>query len=124
MRKSAKILTAVAVAGLTFAGGSAFTASNTQASAATVGYGTTTVSGATVNSLKYNLDQSGANITSVALILEGDTTTSKVAMNFNAGTSFDCSTTDVAGVATTTYSCTPAAPLSTDSLTSTAVIVN
>jgi hypothetical protein len=128
MRKSAKIITALSVAGLAVAAGSAFTASNTFATDATapLGYGTTVVSGAVVNSLAYNLDAPGANVVSATLKLAGDTTLSTVKMNFNGGTAFDC-TIPVAweiGDPSTIYTCTPLAPLSASTLTSTGVVVN
>lgn len=129
MRTSTKIFGAVAVAGVVAASGGAFTASNTFASGATApltGYATTTVTGGTVNSLKYNLDSSGANIASVALVLANDTTTSAVSMNFNGGTSFSCGTGTATTTApiTTSYTCTPAAAESTSGLTSTGVVIN
>ena len=129
MRKSAKVLSAVAVAGLAFAGSTAYTAGNTFASGATApltGYATTTVSGATVNSLDYNLNAAGDQISSVTLVLANDTTTSSVSMNFNGGTSFGCGTGTMSGTTTiiTTYTCTPATAQSTSALTSTGVVVN
>jgi hypothetical protein len=129
MRKSAKLITALSVAGLAVAAGSAFTAGNTFATDATApltGYGTTTVSGATVNSLEYNLDGPGANVVTATLALAGDTTLSTVKMNFNNGTAFAC-TIPVAweiGDPSTIYTCTPLAPLSASTLTSTGVVVN
>ncbi|KRE74474.1 hypothetical protein [Arthrobacter sp. Soil762] len=127
MRKSAKIITALSVAGLAVAAGSAFTNSNTFASGATkplTGYATTTVSGATVNSLQYNLNAVGDSIDSATLVLAGDTSTSTVKMNYNGGTSFACGTGTVSGTTTiiTTYTCTQTQ--STSGLTSTGVVVN
>lgn len=129
MRTSAKVLSAVAVAGVALAGSTAYTAGNTFASGATApltGYATTTVSGATVNSLDYNLNAAGDEISSVTLVLATDTSTSTVAMNFNGGTSFGCGTGTVSGTTTiiTTYTCSPSAAQSTSALTSTGVVVN
>lgn len=126
MRKSAKIITALSVAGLAAAAGSAFTAGNTFAPGALTpltGYATTTVSGATVNSLQYNLNGSGDTIDSATLVLAGDTSTSTVEMNYNDGASFACGTGTVDEIAnTTTYTCTQSQ--STAGLTSTGIVVN
>lgn len=125
-----RLVGAVAVAGMAAAGGSAFTNSNTFASGSTkplTGYATTTVSGGTINSLAYNLDAAGANVTSVALVLANNTTTSAVSLNFNGGTSFSCGTGTASGTTapiTTSYTCTPATAQSTSGLTSTGVVIN
>ncbi|HKU11693.1 MAG TPA: hypothetical protein VJQ61_10785 [Sinomonas sp.] len=130
MRRSTKLATAVAIAGLAFAGVSAFTANNTFDSGSTVpktGYGSTTVTGATVKSLAYNLDATGANVTSATLVLDGDTSASNVSLSYNGGSSFACGTGTVStGTVTTTYTCTTpsGSPQTTSGLTSTAVIVN
>jgi hypothetical protein len=128
-RKPTKLITAAAFAGLAVAGSTAFTAGNTFASRSTkplTGYSTTTVSGATVNSLMYNLDSAGANVVSVALVLANDTTQSSVSLNFNGGASFTCGTGTATTVApiTTSYTCTPLASQPTSGLTSTGVVVN
>lgn len=128
MRKSAKILVALGAGGLALAAGSAFTNSNSMPSAPTVGYGTTTVSGATVDSLAYNLDPTGADVASVALVLAGDTTGSSVSLSYNGGNSFTCGTgsATTTGTITTSYTClTPSGTTqATSGLTSTAVVVN
>ncbi len=129
MRNSTKIAGAAGIAAVVAAGDGAFTASNTFASGATApltGYATTTVSGGTVNSLRYNLDAAGANVISVALVLANNTTASAVSMNFNGGAAFSCgagAATIIAPI-TTSYTCTPAAPQSTATLTSTGVVIN
>lgn len=128
MRRSTKIATAAGLAGLAVAGISAFTASNTFDAGATVpstGYGSTTVTGASVKSLAYNLDATGANVTSATLVLDGDTHTSNVSLSYNGGNSFACGTGTVS-TGTTTYTCTTpsGSPQTTSGLTSAAVIVN
>ncbi|MFJ5860986.1 hypothetical protein ACIQCM_06165 [Pseudarthrobacter sp. NPDC092439] len=126
MRKAAKIVTALSVAGLAVAAGSAFTAGNTFAEgsmAPLTGYATTSVTGATVNSLQYNLNGAGDTINSATLVLAGDTSSSTVKMNYNGGTSFACGTGTVDATAnTTTYTCTQTQ--STAGLTSTGVVVS
>lgn len=126
MRNSAKLIAALSVAGLAVAAGSAFTAGNTFASGSTVplGYSTTTVSGATVNSLDYNLNAGGNEINSATLVLNGNTVTSTVQMGFNDGSLFGCVAGSDVDVSTTVYTCTPAAPLSTTALVDTVIVVS
>jgi hypothetical protein len=66
MRTSIKFLGALAVAGLVAAGGSAYTASNTVA-ASVAGYGTNTVTGASVLTAHHNLAPDGVTILSTDL---------------------------------------------------------
>jgi len=131
MRKSTKLFGALAVAGLVAAGGSAFTNSNTFASGATApltGYGSTSVSGGTIDSLKYNLNAAGDNVDTVTLVLATDTTTSSVAIGFNGGATTSCGTGTYDSVAaTTSYTCNNGGSnfvQTTSGLTSTAVVIN
>jgi hypothetical protein len=125
MRNPARIaLTAAAIAAVA-AGGSAFTASNTQAASQVVGYGSTTISGATVNSMAYNLNSPGDNVDSVTLVLAGDTTGSAVSIGFNGGALTSCGTGTFS--TNTTYTCDNGGSSfsrSTAGLTSTSVVVN
>lgn len=126
MRVNTRILGALAVAGAVAAGGSAFTNSNTQAASQVVGYGTTTISGATVSSMDYNLNAAGDNVNSLTLVLAGDTTGSAVSVGFNGGATTSCGTGTFAAGATT-YTCDNGGgnfTRSTAGLTSTAVVVN
>lgn len=95
MRKSSnkRVLGALAVAGLAVvASGTAFTASNTGMPATdTVGYGATTVSGATVNSLDYVYNTAKSTVTGVTLVLAGDTTADTVQLAFNDAAPTTCS---------------------------------
>lgn len=125
MRKSARTVLVVAGIAAFAAGGSAFTASNTQATTQVVGYGSTTISGATVNSMAYNLNPAGDNVNSVTLVLAGDTTGSAVSIGFNGGTLTSCGTGAFTTV--TTYTCDNGGASfvrSTSGLNSTAVVVN
>ena len=129
MRKSSKLIAAVAVAGLAAAGGSAFTAGNTAPTTQTVGYSATSVSGGTVNSLKYNLSTAGDNVNTVTLVLANNTTASAVSLGFNGGATTSCGAGTATTVApiTTTYTCNNAGAnfvQSTSGLTSTAVVIN
>lgn len=122
-RRGGLLLAAVALTALM--GGSAFTASNTQAATDVVGYGETTVSGAVVNSLTYNLNAAGDNVDTVELVLDGDTTGSAVAIGFNGGATTSCGTGTFTTV--TTYTCDDGGAnfvQSTSGLTKTAVVVN
>lgn len=126
MRSNTRILAAVAVAAAVAASGSAFTNSNTQAASQVVGYGSTTISGATVSSMVYNLNGPGDNVNSVTLVLAGDTTASAVSIGFNGGATTSCGTGTFATSATT-YTCNNGGSSfvrSTAGLTSTAVVVN
>jgi hypothetical protein len=119
-------LVVAALAAITMMGGSAFTASNTMTAADTVvGYGETTITGATVTSLGYTLSDDGSNIDSVELVLSGDTTGSSVEIGFNDGTTSSCGAgsfeTD------TSYTCSDAANFTSNpasDLSKTAVVVS
>jgi hypothetical protein len=125
MRKSSKLIGALAIAGIAAAGGTAFTAGNTQAATQVVGYGSTTVSGASVSSMQYDLNPAGDNVDRVILVLAGNTTSSAVSIGFNGGATTSCGTGTFTTV--TTYTCdNGGAPfvLLTADLDSTAVVVN
>ncbi|MDQ1679238.1 MAG: hypothetical protein QOI42_97 [Frankiaceae bacterium] len=131
MRKSARTVLAIAGIAVFAAGGSAFTASNsfdTGATAPLTGYGSTTVSGATIKTLSYTLNAGGDNVDSVSLVLDGNTTGSTVSIGFNGGAVTPCGTGDNTTDATVTaYICKNGASnfvRSTLGLTSTAVVVN
>jgi hypothetical protein len=125
MHKHARFIFAAASIAALAAGGSAFTASNTQPASQVVGYGSTTISGATVSSMAYNLNSAGDNVNSVTLVLAGDTTGSVVSIGFNGGALTSCGTGTVA--TDTTYTCDNGGSnfaRTTAGLTSTAVVVN
>ena len=129
MRHMKILLGAALVCGVLAAGGAAFTDSNTQPATHTLGYGTTTVSGATVVSLNYNLDATGANINTITLVLSGNTSSSNVSIAFNTGNSTACTLVDynTTNVGDTTYTCDNSGSNfvePTSSLTATHVIVN
>lgn len=127
MSRRTKIFAGTILVAAVAAGGSAFTASNTVPNK-TVGYGTNTVSGATVSSIGYNTNAAGSNIDSVSLVLAGDTTGSAVSIGFNGGATTSCGTgTYNAGTSKTSYTCDnggSAFVQSTSGLTSTSVLVN
>ncbi|HZJ05765.1 MAG TPA: hypothetical protein VFD59_09875 [Nocardioidaceae bacterium] len=128
MRNPTKFLGALAVAGIVAVGGTAFTASNTGMPATdTLGYGATTVSGATVNSLTYNYNTAQSSIDSVTLVLDDDTTLAAVTLGFNDAAPVTCGTGTYVPVTTTetTYTCAGANfPQSVSTLTKTAVVVD
>ena len=82
-RTTKKIVVAVAAVAALAAGGAAFTASNT-VPATTAGYGTSTVTGATVKSIQYTLNGPKTTITGADLVFDGDLT-SPVLQNVEAG---------------------------------------
>jgi hypothetical protein len=131
MRKSARTVLAIAGIAVFAGGGSAFTASNsfdTGATAPLTGYGTTTVTGATIKTLSYTLNAAGNNVDSVSLVLHGDTTGSTVSIGFNGNAVTPCGTGDNTTDATVTaYVCKNGASnfaQPTTTLASTAVVVN
>lgn len=107
MRMNRKLLGALAVAGILAAGGPAFTASNSlPASTVTKGYGSQTITGVTASSVTYNTNTAGDTITSVGLVLTGDTTANTIKIAFNDAAPATCSGTGSYISPSTTYSCT------------------
>ena len=106
MRNPTKLAGALALAGVLAAGGSAFTAGNTLPAESVVkGYGSQTISGVTASSISYNTNTSGDTVTSVGLVLTGDTTAKVIQIAFNDAAPATCSGTGVFAT-NTTYSCT------------------
>ena len=119
-----RIFAALGVAGLVAAGSSALTAGIT-VPADDVGYGSATISGATIVSLVYNLNATGDNVDSITLVLSGDTSASVASIGFNGGAVVACQAG--AFVVNTTYTCDNATAnyvRATAGLTSTEVVVN
>jgi Cu/Zn superoxide dismutase len=96
-----KALVAAGTIAAVMAVGSAFTASNTIPSTATVGYGQTTMSGVTATSILYNT--TGSAITSVDMVLTGDTHLLAVDYNFNSDTPASAGVGVYDGTTATTY---------------------
>jgi hypothetical protein len=105
-----KLLAVAGIASVLAVGGfSAFTASNSMpSSSVTKGYGSQTITGVTAESISYNTNVPGDTITSVGLVLTGDTTTKTIQIAFNDAAPATCSGTGTyaAGTDDTTYSCT------------------
>lgn len=107
MRKFKMLLGGVALAGVLATGGSAFTNSNSlPASTVTKGYGSQTITGVTATSVTYNTNTAGDTITSVGLVLTGDTTTKTIQIAFNDAAPATCSGAGSYLSPSTTYSCT------------------
>jgi hypothetical protein len=86
--------------------GSAFTASNTlPAAGVDLGYGSQTISGVTATAVTYNLNVPGDTITSVGLVLTGDTTAKTVGIAFNDAAPATCSGSGSFSAGSTTYAC-------------------
>ncbi|MCW2680675.1 MAG: hypothetical protein JWM62_2076 [Frankiales bacterium] len=116
MRKNI-LIGAAAVAGVLAATGGAFTNSNSlPATDVTRGYGSQTISGVTATSVTYNTNLAEDTITSVGLVLNGDTTlkTIQIAFNDAAGVTCPGGSYDV-GTTKTTYSCSASQPVDTAS---------
>lgn len=92
MSMTRKLLGAAALAGVLATGGSAFTASNSlPAPDATRGYGSQTISGVSAESVVYNTNTAKDTITSVGLVLTGDTTAKTIQVAFNDAAPVTCS---------------------------------
>jgi hypothetical protein len=88
---TSKILASVAVFGVVAAGGSAFTASSgLPQTPKTVGYDTTTISGATATDLSYDLSADGTKIVKAQITFNGDQTTRTIKAGFNLDTLTAC----------------------------------
>jgi hypothetical protein len=91
--KTKKIVLAVAVIGAIAAGGVAFTEANTVPNSV-AGYKTTTVSGATVDTINYTLSADGTDITAVKLTFSSPADLTDPAMQvkigFNGNAMTDC----------------------------------
>jgi hypothetical protein len=109
MRLRKRYFGAAAAAVVLAAGAAAFTASNSlPAASVTKGYGSQTITGVTAESVSYNTNVSGDTITSVGLVLTGDTTSKTIQIAFNDAAPATCSGSGLFVILTddTTYSCT------------------
>lgn len=107
MGKFTKLAAAAGVAAVLAAGGSAFTASNSlPATSVTKGYGSQTITGVAATQVAYNTNTAGDTITSVGLVLTGDTTAKTIKIAFNDAAPATCSDAGVYdGTTSTTYDC-------------------
>jgi hypothetical protein len=96
------VVAVVAVAGIAAAGGSAFTDSNTVPESV-AGYGTSSVSGATVTSVAHTLSANGSKITGSTLTFETAQTGRTVKAGFDSSALESCSLAADALSATCTY---------------------
>ncbi|MCW2616377.1 MAG: hypothetical protein JWN08_3371 [Frankiales bacterium] len=115
MRKNI-LIGAAAVAGVIAVTGAAFTNSNSLPAAdVTRGYGSQTISGVAAHAVTYNTNTAEDTITSVGLVLVGDTTAKVIQIAFNDATGATCSGLGAydATTAKTTYSCTANQPVVT-----------
>ena len=109
-----KLLGAAALVGVLGAGGSAFTASNSlPAASVDRGYGSQAITGVTAESVVYNMNVPEDTITSVSLVLTGDTTAKTIQIAFNDAAPATCSGAGVyaAGTDDTTYNCVVSQPV-------------
>ena len=96
------LFAAVAVAGIAAAGGTAFTASNTVADSV-AGYGTSTVSGATVTDVSHTLSVDGIKITASTVTFDVAQTGRTVRAGFGTSPLESCDLAADAMSATCTY---------------------
>jgi hypothetical protein len=96
------VLAVVAVAGIAAAGGSAFTDSNTVPDSV-AGYGTSSVSGATVTNVAHTLSADGSAITASTLTFDTAQTGRTVKAGFDSSSLQSCSLAADALSATCTY---------------------
>jgi hypothetical protein len=105
-RKTKRIIGAIAVIGAIFAGGAAFTASNTVPNTV-AGYGTSNITGATVTAMHYTLNGDGTQITDAALTFHGDQTGNVVKAGFGTDALTTCAVGSYnSGADTTPATCT------------------
>ena len=96
-------LSTAVVAGVLLQCGTALTASS-NAPARAAGFGTGTISGVTAKSISYGTD--GVNIDTVHLVLEGDTTGTRIEIAFNGDSPTPCNDRGLYnGASATTYRC-------------------
>jgi hypothetical protein len=121
-RKPLSIIAGIAVVGALAAGGAAFTASNTIPDTK-MGFGTSTITGATATSLVYTRSADGSTITAATLVFTGDLTTNTVEAGFNANALEAC-VVGAFAAGNTTVTCTPTTPEPSDGATSFNVAVS
>ena len=102
MRNTTKVVAALGAAGLVIAGGTAFTASNTVANSV-AGYGTSTVTGATVSAVNHTLNGDGTLILSTLLTFSSTQELNTVKAGFGTDALTACT---VAGTPFLTATCT------------------
>ncbi|HEY2316700.1 MAG TPA: hypothetical protein VGH67_00250 [Solirubrobacteraceae bacterium] len=98
-RISRRMVAVVVLIGAIAAGGAAFTASNTLPTTDVAGYGSVTVTGATVSSI-HNNDDSTGNITSVDLVFSASQAGNTVKAGFGDESALDTCTDTNAGTDT------------------------
>jgi hypothetical protein len=109
MSRTRKLLGAAALTAVVAAGGSAFTAGNSLPAAdVTKGYGSQTISGVTAESVAYQTNLAKDTITSVGLVLAGDTTAKTIQLAFDDAAPATCSDAGTYDAENhhTTYGCT------------------
>lgn len=114
-----------ALAALALASGGAFTASNTLSGDNVAGYGTSTVTGATVEKIEHTLSADGTTITSSALTFTTDLNGEhQVKAGFGTAALVSCTVTQGVSPAKDTASCTYSPAPTTSSSTSFNVTVS
>lgn len=118
MTPSKKMFVALAAAGLIAAGGSAFTASNTLSGDNVAGYGSFTVTGATVEGIEHTLSADGTATASTSLIFTTDLNSGhQVKAAFGTANLQSCTVTVNVSPTKDTAVCTYSLPFTTSTAT-------
>src|SRR5947209_10692667 len=88
-RISRRMVAVVVLIGAIAAGGAAFTASNT-IPPSVAGYGTSTITGATANSVSYALSSDGTTITDATIVFSGNHSADTVTAGFGTDNLTTC----------------------------------
>lgn len=97
-RRTRRIIAAVAVIALLAAGGAAFTDSivgNPVSNGTTAGYGTISITGATLTDVNYTLSANGTNITEVNFTFQGNLEGDTLELAFDNANLAQCSHTGI-----------------------------
>lgn len=98
--KPRSIVAGLVVIGALAAGGAAFTAANVIPDTV-MGFGTSTITGATATSLTYTRSADGSTITAATLVFTGDISTKLVQAGFNTNALENCAAGTYASPSTT-----------------------
>jgi hypothetical protein len=108
----AALIAAGSIAAVVGVGSASTESSSLPAASVSLGYASQTITGVTASTVTYNQNASGDTITSVGLVLDGDTTASHISIAFNDAAPAPCSDTGSFGAGSTTYTCAVSQPVS------------
>jgi hypothetical protein len=108
----AALFTAGAIAAVVAVGSASTESNSLPAANVSLGYASQTITGVAATAVTYNQNVSGDTITSVGLVLDGDTTARTISIAFNDAAPATCSDTGSFATASTTYTCAVSQPVS------------